>query len=135
MQTGGKEFRRRDDFLTRPDDRYGVFVRDIFHDKTVPEEVKDCVERYHAARSLWHKLADDLAEFMGLYAVDAPMWRAGMRAERERSACHQHVVEEGEFVLREGSFLSQRHGTKTDPPNTAFNRVHVNPPVDAIGRQ
>ena len=57
-------------------------------------EAKDWGERYHAVRSLRFKMADELAEFMGpdavADAVKIPLWRAGVHAERERSACRQH---------------------------------------------
>ena len=81
-------------FLSSHDYRYSVVVKDIVHDKTALEEAKDWGERYHRVRSLRFKLADELREFMGTDAVaDAckvPRWKAGIHAERERSACKVH---------------------------------------------
>ena len=81
-------------FLASHDYRYGIVLKDMVHDKTALEEAKDWGERYHAVRSLRFKMADDLREFMGPDAVadsvKIPLWRAGVHAERERSACRQH---------------------------------------------
>ena len=81
-------------FLASHDYRYGVILKDIIHDKTALEEAKDMGVHYHKARELRYKLADELREFMGPDAVadsvKTPLWRAGVHAERERSACRQH---------------------------------------------
>ena len=83
-----------DQFLASHDYRYGVIAKDIVHDKTALEESKDWGERYHRVRSLRFKMADELREFMGAEAVadsvKVPMWKAGLHAERERSACRVH---------------------------------------------
>ena len=81
-------------FLASHDYRYGIILKDMVHDKTALEEAKDMGVHYHKARELRFKLADELAEFMGPDAVadsmKIPLWRAGVHAERERSACRQH---------------------------------------------
>ncbi len=81
-------------FLASHDYRYGVILKDIVHAKTALEEAKDMGIHYHKARELRFKMADDLREFMGPDAVadsvKIPLWRAGVHAERERSACRQH---------------------------------------------
>ena len=81
-------------FLASHDYRYGIILKDMVHDKTALEEAKDMGVHYHKARELRFKMADELAEFMGPDAVadsvKIPLWRAGVHAERERSACRQH---------------------------------------------
>jgi hypothetical protein len=71
----------------------------MVHDKTALEEAKDWGEKYRAVRSLRFKMADELAEFMGPDAVadsmKIPLWKAGVHAERERSACRQHRAGKG----------------------------------------
>ena len=81
-------------FLSSHDYRYGVVVKDIIHEKTALEEAKDWGVHYHRARALRYRLADELAEFMGVDAVAdstrKPVWFGDLHAEREKAACRVH---------------------------------------------
>ena len=83
-----------DEFLGSHDYRYGVIAKDYAEGKTMRDGAKDIRMGYSSAIALKNKLADELAEFMGPDAIadsaKIPLWKAGVHAERERSACRQH---------------------------------------------
>ena len=83
-----------DEFIDSHDYRYGVLLRDMAEGKDVLARSKEWGKKYSQVRSLKAKMESDLREFMGPSAVadcmSVPRWKAGLHAERERSACKVH---------------------------------------------
>ena len=83
-----------DEFIDSHDYRYGVLLKDMAEGKDVLARSKEWGQKYSQVRVLKEKMKADLREYMGESAIadclSVPRWKAGLQAERERSACKVH---------------------------------------------
>ena len=83
-----------DAFIDSHDYRYGVLLKDMAEGKDVLSRSKEWGTKYSQVRVLKEKMEAELREHMGESAMadcmGVPRWKAGLHAERERSACKMH---------------------------------------------
>ena len=80
-----------DEFTNSHDYRYAVLLKDMAEGKDVLSRSKEWGSKYSQVRVLKERMEAELREHLGHEAVSeacrVPLWKAGIRAERERSAC------------------------------------------------
>ena len=80
-----------DEFTNSHDYRYAVLLQDMAEGKDVLARSKEWGAKYSQVRVLKEKMEGELREHLGREAVSeacaVPRWKAGLHAERERSAC------------------------------------------------
>jgi hypothetical protein len=80
-------------FFATHDVRYGIIVRGMAEGKNLKDTVKGTKHRNHYSGifQLKPQLARDLQEFLGEDAIadslEAPHWKASLKASSERAAC------------------------------------------------
>jgi len=80
-----------EEFFDGHDHRYGMIVADIAEGRSLSETMKRTRSQYAKMAQLKQKLAKELQEFLGEDAIadslEAPAWRASLKATSERAAC------------------------------------------------